>query len=179
VNIVNLQSGTENQIFETSDLDFVDFVVHPTSYQFLVSYGGQFTWYDNSGDVVKHKPWPSNLDEYTKKNAAFVEGDLYESPYYEMGIGGGYVGPSYLQYSSDGRHLVNLPGAIGGHIDDRIPGAKLVVSRDDGSNPTLVMKDYVRVRDFKWSSTLDRLFVVYMKDGEKDRLYLEVININS
>lgn len=173
VKIVNLSDSTEEQILDTSDFEYVDVEIHPTKGQLLVSDHGKMTWYDSQGDIVGRQDWPVDFDEYTKKNPQYAEGgNPYEQPYYEKAVNGGRIGPQRFQFSPDGRHLAYLLGAVGSSMDDKIPGVNIVVSRDDGTHPIYVLKDYARVHQFAWNPSSDRLFVVFSTDEVKGRIYI-------
>ena len=176
--VVDLQAGTEKQLLDTSDFYYVDTDVHPTKPLVLISEHGGFTWYDSKGNEASQIPWPSDMDEFTRKNPAYAEGgDPYHNPYYDKAIGGGAVGPSQMSYSPDGQHLAYWLGAIGWSSDDKVPGARLVISRDDGTEPVYVTEQYMRVLSYDWSPDSERIFVTYQKEEATDRLYLKTIDL--
>jgi hypothetical protein len=178
VKVVNLQEGIEKQIIGSTAHGYIDVAIHPTKPLLLASEHGKFNWFDDEGNEVSRSPWPFGLDDFTKKNAAYIEGEnAYELPYYEVAVDGGLVGPHFFQFSPDGQHLAYLLGAIGQSIDDRIPGSKLVVSLGDSMKPDFVMEEYVRIIDYAWGPSSDRLFVAFNLDGHYDQVFVGEILI--
>ncbi|MFC6547506.1 hypothetical protein [Cohnella cellulosilytica] len=177
--MINLLDGTEKQIIETSHLDYVDDLIDEKTGRLLISDHGKFTWYDGKGDIVNQMDWPVDLDEFTRKNPNYSEdGNPYEHPFYEKGVKGGRVGPHGLKSSPDGNYLSYLLGAIGESIDDKVPGVKMVVSKIDGTDPALVLDDYVRMdRDYVWSPSSKRIFIVFSTDAARERAYVGEIPI--
>ncbi len=177
--IIHLPEGTEKQIIDTSNLDYLDYAIHKEAGQLLITDYGKFAWYDRKGDIANLLEWPVELDESTRKNPNYVEGgNPYEQPFYESGVNGGRVGPHGLQFSPDGKYLSYLLGAIGESIDDKVPGVKMVISHVDGTDPALVLDDYVRMdRDYVWSPSSKRIFIAFSTDEARERTYIGRISV--
>ncbi|QTH40634.1 hypothetical protein J4772_24065 [Cohnella sp. LGH] len=177
--IIHLPDGTEKQIVDTSNLDYLDYAIHKEAGQLLITDYGKFAWYDRKGDIANQLEWPVELDESTRKNPNYVEGgNPYEQPFYESGVNGGRVGPHGLQFSPNGKHLSYLLGAIGESIDDKVSGVKLVISNTDGTDPALVLDDYVRMdRDYVWSPSSKRIFIAFSTEAARERAYVGWISI--
>jgi len=177
--IIYLPDGTEKQIVDTSNLDYLDYAIHKEAGQLLITDCGKFAWYDRKGDIANLLEWPVELDESTRKNPNYVEGgNPYEQPFYESSVNGGRVGPHGLQFSPNGKHLSYLLGAIGESLDDKVSGVKMVISNTDGTDPALVLDDYVRMdRDYVWSPSSKRIFIAFSTDEARERVYIGRISV--
>lgn len=177
--MIHLPDGTEKQIIDTPYFDYLDYVIHQEAGQLLITSHGKFTWYDGKGKIAKQMDWPVDLDEFTRKNLKYSEGgSQYEQPFYESSVNGGRVGPHGLLYSPNGKYLSYLLGAIGESIDDKVPGVKMVISNTDGTDPALVLEDYVRMnRDYVWSPSSKRIFIAFSTDAARERAYVGAITV--
>jgi len=175
--IIHLADGTEKQIIETSDFEYLDYVIHQDTGRLLLSDHGKFSWYDSKGNMASQMDWPVEMDEFTRKNPDYSEGgNPSEQPFYAIDVNGGKVGPHGLRLSPDGQRLSYLLGAIGESIEDKVPGNKIVISRHDGTEPAYALSDYVRVStDYAWSPSSKRIFVVFSTDADRERAYVGMI----
>ncbi|MCD9020193.1 hypothetical protein [Cohnella silvisoli] len=175
--IVNLESGIERQIVDTSDYEYLRSVVEPISKQLFISDQGSFKFYGSDGEVKSEVAWPTGLDEYSGINTATPDSPDQPLHYYESEREGGRFGPSQFQFSPDGTRLAYLLGAIGVSSADVVEGTQIALADNDGKRTKLLTQDYMQISEYQWTPDGAHLVALISPPSDPMQAYLGVIDL--
>jgi len=175
--IVRLASGTERELINTSDFEYVSYDVDPRSNRVVISDRGKFTFYGSDGEAESESDWPTGFDDYTRRNSNAPDRPERPAPYYAGEREGARFGPSRIEFSPDGARIAYLLGAIGESVDDAVEGTRIALADRDGRQTSLLTQDYLRIGELRWAADGTRLIALFSLPSDRKQAYMGIIDL--
>ncbi len=176
--IVDLLTQKEKQLFSTThSIDYVRQALNPDSGKMLISEVGHFLFFNTQGELETTILWVTDLDDYTKKNPDFGSEEWVFHPYYLSNDDGHGLGPSNPEFSPDGKKLAYTLGLMGESGESVVPGSRIVISSENGSEPGWLMRDYFGISEFHWTPSSNRVIVHFKLPQSEGIYYLGIIEM--